>query len=348
MKLAIFKVNQLGDNVVFLPVVQALRQLYPRWDLLLLTSPVAAELFRADLTPEQMLVVPTAEFNRAWKRPVTLLRLAGRLWREQCDASLMPYDQGNVAHLLARYAGGAVRVGSKAGFIKVPGGLTEVVELPPEMPMAPSNWEMARVLVERLGGKEWPATPPPPNLGHLFGDAVPHPGRIVIHCGASLEYKRWFPERYLALANQLAEKFEVLWVEQPHVSSGALAPSVLRANPKSLSEFVTTLRTASLLIANNSGPMNIASALGCPAVIISGPSHPIWDPFWFAERFLILRDETLPCLPCDSPKMAAEVCRNVANPLACMARWSADEVFERATTWMERWSGTGAAARPRR
>ena len=131
MNLAIFKVNQLGDNVVFLPVVQALRARFPEWRLFLLTSPVAVELFTGDLAPDRILVTPTPVFNGAWKRPLELLRLALRLRRERCDASLIANDQGNVAHLLALAAGGKVRVGMRPHFIKMRGGLTEIVSLVP-------------------------------------------------------------------------------------------------------------------------------------------------------------------------------------------------------------------------
>jgi ADP-heptose:LPS heptosyltransferase len=44
MNLALFKVNNLGDNIVFLPVVQALRKRFPDWRLMVFTSPAAAEL----------------------------------------------------------------------------------------------------------------------------------------------------------------------------------------------------------------------------------------------------------------------------------------------------------------
>ncbi len=339
MKLAIFKVNQLGDNVVFLPVVQTLRRLAPEWKLFVLTSPVAAELFAADLPPERILAMPTPAFNGAWKRPAALLRLLARTWREGFDASLLAPDQGNVAHFLARFAGGRVRVGVRPDFIKVPGGLTDLAPVPRELPVAQASWEIARVLVRRLGLADWPERPPVPDLSHLAGGAVPMPGRVVIHPGASLAYKRWFPERFAALANLLAAETEVLWIDQPEAPAPALSPAVRRVAPASLAAFVQTLRTASLLIGNNSGPMNIASALGLPAVIVSGPSHPVWDPFWHRERFLILRAPGLACLPCDDPDRSLQLCANTAEPLACLARWSVEELHVQSRAWLARWAG---------
>jgi ADP-heptose:LPS heptosyltransferase len=339
MKLAIFKVNQLGDNLVFLPVVQSLRRSFPDWKLFLFTSPVAAELFDDDVPRAEMLVLPTRDFNRAWKTPRTLLKLVSRSWRECFDASLLGHDQGNVAHLLARLAGGKVRAGVHPEFIKVPGSLTRTVTFDPGLPMAQVSWELARALVEQVGGgTPWAPAPPAPILDHLAGGAVPIAGRVVIHCGASLAYQRWFPERYVALANRLSERFEVIWIDQPHTTAADLSARVRRVAPRSLSEFITTLRTASLLVANNSGPMHIASALGCPSIIISGPSNPVWDPFWYPERFMVLRDTSLYCLPCDRSIRPAGSCQNAETPLACLNYWSVEEVERRCDEWMARWS----------
>ena len=55
MNLAIFKTNHLGDNVVFLPVVQTLRRLRPTWRITLLTAPHVAELYQAAIAPENIL-----------------------------------------------------------------------------------------------------------------------------------------------------------------------------------------------------------------------------------------------------------------------------------------------------
>ena len=345
MKLAIFKVNQLGDNVVFLPVVQALRARFPAWPLFLLTSPVAAELFTGDLPPAQMLIMPTPVFNGAWKRPPELLRLTRRLRRERCDASLIANDQGNVAHFLSLAAGGKVRVGLRPPFIKVPGGLTEIVQLPEDLPAARINWELARVLVQRLTGEPWPELPPPPELRHFTGDAQPIPRRIVIHPGASQAYKRWFPDRFQALARRLAGDFEVIWIEQEETRALALPPTVARVAPGSIRALTHLLRTAHLFIGNNSGPMNLAFALGCPSLILTGPSPLIWDPFWFPERMQMLRATSVPCVPCDGVARPALVCRNTAEPMACMAFWSVDEVHRRSVEWIERWRDFPAETR---
>ncbi len=328
LKILVFKVNQLGDNVVFLPVVQALHSRHPGWELVLLTTPVAAPLYEGVRT----ILTPKDAFNNAWKKPWKLAELFLRLRKEKADASLIADDQSNVAHLLALLAGGAVRVGTRRPFIKLKKSVTHAVRIEAPERVATLNWETGRTLALALGDADWPARPPAPDLGHLLGDVVPAAGRVIIHPGASKPYQRWFPERFAQLADRLAERSEVFWIDE--AGGVELSPAVKRVSPASLKEFVRLLGSASLFVGNNSGPMHLASALGRPSVILNGPSNPAWDPFWHSERFLMLRDGSLPCLPCDPFPQGRGGCTNFARPMACMKSWSVDAVHELCRSWI--------------
>ncbi len=337
MNLLILKVNQLGDNVVFLPVVQTLRRLVPDWRITLFTSPVAAPLYAADLAPEQVVTIPTGEFNRAWKRPWKLPPLWQTAWGTRADATLVANDQSNVAHLLALLCGGKVRVGVRRDYIKVPGSLTHPTSVPAKMAAARMNWVLAGRLLEAFGESGWPEEPPLPKLNHLAGAEKPCRRKVVIHSGGSIEIKRWFAERFVELANRLVADCEVVWIAQGEKAERALSAGVKVVQPGSLESFVQLLASANLFVGNNSGPMNLAVALGCPGVIINGPSSFIWDPFWHPERYLMLRDRSLPCLPCDSEIQPAVGCLNLENPMGCMKAWSVEVVEKNCREWLERW-----------
>ncbi|MGC3989252.1 MAG: glycosyltransferase family 9 protein [Chthoniobacteraceae bacterium] len=337
MNLLILKVNQLGDNVIFLPIVQTLRKLVPDWKITVFTSPVAAALYAADLPAEQIVAIPTAEFNKAWKRPWKMLPYLQKARRVHADATFVANDQGNVAFLLALLLGGKVRVGEMRSYIKVKGALTHEMTIPPNTPAGKVNWLLAAKLCEAYGIKNWPEEVPPPNLEHLSGPIRRVEGRVIIHAGASLAYKRWFPERFVALANRLSADHEVIWVTQDWPEEKELKTEVQRVKPTSLESFLQLLATANLLVGNNSGPMNLAVALGCPVVVINGPSHQVWDPIWYPERNLILRETSLPCLPCDSENHSVEHCLNQENPMACMKAWPVETVEARCREWLARW-----------
>lgn len=323
MTLLISKVNQLGDNVVFLPVVQGLRRLFPEIRLVVATSPVARDLYTRCVPGAKVITFVTNDFNGAWKRPWKLLPLMAA-WRSlRPNAVLVGDDQGNVAHLLARASGAALRIGPHIDSIRANGLLTHRVPLDLSRHVAEQNWGIARQLAELLGST-LPEQPPAPDLTGLIQPGADSKADIVIHAGASRAYKRWPLDRYVALANKLAETHRVTWVDQG--ADEGLSPAVTRFKQGELGVFVTLLAGARLFIGNNSGPMNIASALGIRGLIFNGPSTPNWNPAWHGERFTLLTDPTLPCQPCDKLTHPVNACQNIAEPMACMNRWSVDAV----------------------
>ncbi|RFC44260.1 MAG: heptosyltransferase-2/heptosyltransferase-3 [Verrucomicrobia bacterium] len=327
MHLLILKVNHLGDNVVFLPVVQTLRRLYPDWRLTVVTAPQVAALYQADVAESDLLLVRPDRFNTAWKRPWELVSWAARLKARRFDAALVSYDQGSVAHGLAKFTGAPIRVGAANLKIRLRNTLTSEVALAPGWSMARWNWETARALVTRLDPtNRWPAEPPAPNLDHLVSEIQPAPGRIVIHAGSKQVHTRWPLERFVALADRLSRQFDVSWIDTPETSSAALARGVARPETRTLAELVKAIAGARLFVGNNSGPMHLASALGTPGVVISGPSAYAWDPAWNAPRFQILRTPGLACLPCEQGPFSPGRCLHAAEPMACMQRWSVESV----------------------
>ena len=338
MHLAIFKVNHLGDNVVFLPVVQALRRRRPAWRLTLITAPHVAALYSADVARDDLLTVSPEGLKTAWHRPWELAAWTARLVARRVDASLVSYDQNSVAHGLAWLTSGRPRVGAAGLRIRLAGTLTHEVARQPEWSMARWNWETARTLVTAIdGGQDWPTEPPRPDLTHLIAGTTRHPNRIVIHAGSKWEYTRWPLDRHAELAGRLAGQHEVIWVNAPETRC-ALPAGVQARDCSGLAELTQLLASATLFIGNNSGPMHLANAVGTPGVIVSGPSDPAWDPSWDRDRYQVLRAPGLACLPCDRGHFAAFRCTNDQEPLACMRRWPVDELEHRCRAWLARWS----------
>jgi len=328
MNLVIFKLNHLGDNVVFLPVVQTLRTRFPDWQITLLTTPTEAALYTSTVPPAELLTSSKDHFDHCWRRPWELAAWLWRVRRRQPDACLISFDQANVAHLIARHSGARVRIGANLQHIRVARSVTHEVPMPADTCPATWHWEMARVLVRTLGVDDWPARPPPPDLSHLVGPRPPSAPRphIVVHAGSNQTINRWPSDRFAALANRLARDHDVTWIDRPDTRGESLGPTVRRHAPSDLRDFATLLAGADLFLGNNSGPMHVANALGTAGVIVVGPSALGWDPFWHRERWRVLRDRTLPCVPCGRPDKVVTTCALTENPLACLRHWSIDAV----------------------
>jgi ADP-heptose:LPS heptosyltransferase len=333
MNIVIFKLSPLGDTVMMLPVVQALRRLHPDWRITVFTTPLTAKLYREAVPPENVIVIDRAALQRCWLRPWRLARWWWRLWRLRPDAAWLSFDQSSVARFLAATTGARVRAAGAGSAVRWQRGMTHIVPRSPAHSIAEWDWSIARTMMAALG-EGWPDAPTPPTWPSTIA-SQPRNGRarVLIHAGASREYQRWFPERFAALATALARDCEVLWIDRPDVTLAAPAGTRSLA-PADAEELLRLTADADLFVGNHSGPFHLAAALGRPCIVFAGPTNFFCDPPWFRERRRILRAPELACLPCDQPLIAASVCRNTAAPMACMRHWSVETVESICRDWL--------------
>lgn len=156
--------------------------------------------------------------------------------------------------------------------------------------------------------------------------------RVILNPGARWQNKRW-PLEYFC---RLAEMFERHHPEVEVVLLGGtqdkeLGMEITRAAPgatrdltgrTSLPELVEVIRTASVMITNDTGPMHIAAALRVPVVGLFGPTTPFrTGPYGQLDRAV---QQCIPCVPC----MKA-VCSNSVH-LECLKTIPPAHVFARA------------------
>ncbi len=337
----IFKVNKLGDNIVFLPVAQRLAAEGIFDEVTIWNTSLAIPLYQPLAPRVRLEIISREDFYPAWKNPLALSRLTLRARSAHPQFALVAEDMGNTAYFLALASGARARIGARLPYIKIPWAINREVSLEPDAPAAEKAWQLGAALAAEAGGSPWPERPPAPDLAHLCA-ARTESYDVLIHAGASLEYKRWFMPRYLELAARLSRDLRVGWIAASDVPELAAPPAEI-VRPADLAALISALASCRLFIGNNSGPMNIASALGTPSLIFVGPSARSWDPYWRPERSRVLRHEQLPCIACDPPGLPLrEVCTNAAHPMACMDRWSVDEVESEARAWLAKWAAAPA------
>jgi ADP-heptose:LPS heptosyltransferase len=314
----VFKVNKLGDNVVFLPVIQGIRRYRPDWRLLLFTNSLAVPLYGEARGNEKYVIRDRVPFLRAWRNPDELFSLVRTVREFKPDRCLLASDQGNLAYLLGLLSGAPVRIGRRREFHRVPGAINWPEPFDPSGSAALDGWKLLLRLVEDTDGPKLPELPPLPDLDHLKGSSSHARDGIAIHAGASKDFQRWPLENFVSLANRLCNDHLVYWIREPPNNVSGLDSVVQIVDTPSVADLVAVLARVRLFIGNNSGPFQIASALGTPSVIVNGPSSRSWDPFWFPQRIRMLRDESVPCVPCEA--YYAE-CRNPRR-MQCMHKWT--------------------------
>jgi heptosyltransferase-2 len=115
--------------------------------------------------------------------------------------------------------------------------------------------------------------------------------------------KRWPAEHFAALARRLLASGREVWVLGGPADApiggevAAAAPGAINlAGRTTLSEAIDLLAAAAAVVANDTGLMHVAAALGRPVAALYGSTTPRFSPP-LTDRAAILRED-LPCSPC--------------------------------------------------
>ena len=126
----------------------------------------------------------------------------------------------------------------------------------------------------------------------------------VVHPGATAASRRYPPELFAQVARRLTVDlgWQMLFTgtesERPLVEgirSAMFAPSFSLAGRLNLAELAALIALAPLLIANNTGPVHIAAAVGTPVVDLYALTNPQHTPWAVPHRVL---SHDVPCKYC--------------------------------------------------
>lgn len=126
---------------------------------------------------------------------------------------------------------------------------------------------------------------------------------IVMHPGASAASRRYPVRHWTAVARELAERAECTLVLTGNEQETLLADSIREHVPHAhslagrldLGKLAALISLAPLLIANNTGPVHIAAALGTPVVDLYALTNPQHTP-WQVKSHVLFAD--VPCRFC--------------------------------------------------
>lgn len=307
-RILVVRLGALGDVVRTRFAFAGLRERFPEAELDWLVE----DRCRAGLVGicglDRVIEVPRSEWRAA--RPRRALAAARRLVRQLRERS---YDLAVDFHSIAKsaiwpwLASVPRRVGYAAPLARESAQrlLTHCVSLG-ETHL--SRFERNAALVHFLGG-EVPTRAPPLRLEGSPPSGLPE-RFAVVHPGTSpgTEYKRWPVERFAAVARALREERNLLSVvtwgpvtgereraeEVVRRSAGA---ALLAPETPDLGAVLAILARAQLFLGGDSGPMHLAALVGCPMVVVFGPTDPVENaPFPGVPSQVVRTD--VGCNPC--------------------------------------------------
>jgi heptosyltransferase I len=320
----LIKPSSLGDVVHALPVLNLLRRRFAGAKITWLLSRACAGLLEGHPQLDEIMLFDRKRLGQAWRS----WRALGELREFARDLRGRRFDLVVDLQGLLRSGWMAWRSGAaaRAGFANAREGAWLFYNL--RVPIETiEQHAVDRYLhvAEALGcGRE-----PVESRFHVtaedraaVADMVERAERYaVVLPGANWSTKRWPAERFAELIALMRGRYGLKAVVAGAADAVELAPKlgadINLAGRTSLRQLVALLERASLVVANDSGPMHIAAALGRPLVAIFGPTNPVrTGPY---GRMDCVVRANVDCAPCYSRK-----CSHVN----CMQRLEAAEVMK--------------------
>lgn len=310
------RLDALGDVLMTTPAIRALKQSRPLRRVTLLTSPAGAEA--ASLVPEvDEVLVYEAPWMKATAPRVDSTpeyQMADRLRRAQFDAAVIftVYSQNPLpAAFLCYLANSPLRL---AHCHENPYQLLTHWVRDPE-PASVVRHEVQRQLdlVATVGCQtadrrmliRFPFSAHERAVGLLreLGVDRRRPW-VVVHPGASAPSRRYPAEGFAEATRRLVvdHEWQVVFTGSDaerelieHIRKGMGVPSHTLAGRLLLAELAALLALAPLLIANNTGPVHLAAAVGTPVVDLYALTNPQHTPWHVRHRVL---SHDVPCKYC--------------------------------------------------
>jgi heptosyltransferase-2 len=301
--------NWVGDAVMSLPALRALREKFPRAEIAILAKPWVADLYRREPFCNRLIPYSAGTFGEKF-------HAARALRRERFDTAIL-FQNAFEAAALACLAGIPERIGyarDGRGFL-----LTRAVQTPQKGPHERFYYlELLRragildqipendaIRLEGAGEAREAGRERFRKLG--LGEMV-----IGVSPGAAFgSAKRWPADRFAEAANQVAGELGAAVAIFGSKDERALCAGVAAAirgpvknfaGETSLSEFIDLAAGCRVYLTNDSGAMHIASALGVPTIAVFGATDPIaTGPTGPLARVVREPVECSPCLKRECP-----------------------------------------------
>ncbi|HET7293342.1 MAG TPA: glycosyltransferase family 9 protein [Vicinamibacteria bacterium] len=303
MKALIVRMSSIGDVVHALPALAALR--HQGWEAGWLVESPAAPLLERNTALMRVHRLPRAQ-------ALTLgaaRRVAAEVRLEQYDVALDFQGLWKSA-LWARFAGAPRVVGFASGWRREPLSALLIREgaspTSEAVHVIDKNLALLRALgIDEVGLREFPLPPSEAEAVTVRQGlkSLGLGGFVILNPGGGWASKLWPPESYGTVARALRERgLEALVTWGP--GEQALADRVVRASegaavrcfPTTLLEYMELCRETRLVIAADTGPLHVASAVGAPVLGLYGPTDPERNgPFSPDDR--VVRRVPL-CSPC--------------------------------------------------
>ncbi len=315
-RILLVRPDHLGDVLLTMPAVQALRAAKPYVELHALVGPWSAEAVAAYPEVDQVLTLSFPGFDRqpkpSWRSPYEQVIAAARHLRRIGYGSAVIFRPDHWwGALLAKLAGIPERIGYDLP--DVAPFLTAAVEYQPQHAVRQSLR-----LVEGWCGPLDPSQVryyfPVEATSQAYVDGylqewgiTPSRRLICIHPGSGAWVKHWQEDRWARVADALAEQLDapVVFSGSAHelnlarrIADHMRRPACIMAGDTRISQLAALFQRAYIVLGPDSGPLHLAAAVGVPTIALFGPADPAEFATWGPPNRQIILTTDIACRPC--------------------------------------------------
>ncbi len=347
-RLLILQPDHLGDVLFTTPALRLLRRALPSARIEIVVGPWSRRVLFGNPNLDQIHSFQYPWFDRQRSSPLQRLIRLGRLaWlirRRRPDVVLIMRPDFWWGALAAWLAGAPAIVGHRN--FQTRGLLTQApTGQPTATHIADLDMSLAAFVaradpVERRRLDFHITDEDRIQAKHLLDDSDLTEGRlVVVHVGAGAKVKRWPADYFARVSDKLAanHQAQIVLTAGPDETkiAGEVAASMNRpatnlAGKTSLGSLAAILELASLAIGADSGPLNLAVALGTPSLHLFGPASAArYGPYGEPGRHIVIKSPVA-CSPCgrlDIPESVLVIhdCVRAISPEQVLA--AADELI---------------------
>ena len=331
-KVLIRAVNWIGDAVMTTPAIAVIREYFPNAEITILANAAVSQLLLLHPGIDSII---TFERQGRHHGIAGRLRLAAELRKRTFDLAIILPNSFDSA-LVPWLAGIPARIG------KCSDGRTLLLNgryIPDEGSAACHEVEYYLQLLRFFGiaghcarPQLFVSTEEEIRVSSLLSENGIQPDDFVLGVNPGASYgsaKRWYPDRFAQVANELAGKWsaKVVIFGGPGETGIASDIETLLKGPvfnisgkTSVRELMALIRRCDFFVSNDSGPMHIAAAFDVPLVAIFGSTdHTGTSPY--SDTSVVVRKDT-DCAPCKL--------RECPTDHRCMRDVTAEDVIDAA------------------
>jgi ADP-heptose:LPS heptosyltransferase len=310
----VFRALQLGDMLLSVPALRALRQHFPAAEITLIGLPWASS-FVARYAHYIDRFVEFAGYPGIDEVPLDDGRIAQFLAEQRAygyDLTIQMHGSGRTSNPFIQALGARMTAGyHEPG---TPTSLSYSLPYPDDAHEIERNLRLARLLgcTDASSRLEFPL------FENDFADATrlltslglehtPSP-LIALHVGARPPARRWLADSFAAVADALVQRYgaHILLTGSPGeeqtvepVARQMHMPAFTLVGRTSLGSLAALLTRLDLFISNDTGPSHVACAVDCPSVTIFGPAdYGRWRPLDDTHHKTVRHP--VACSPCGS------------------------------------------------